>query len=479
MKKIAFGLLLILCSVFCLTGCYDAIFQGIRDEVELEEGTISGFVNYFSRFNCYDGEKYGDQYIFMSNGAIQCKNATIESHGAWFDCPGGKLFSDVSYSYYDNKFDGVYICSVVTDSTYVYALGYELKYNENKSRNEPGKFHLYYAKPVEANGILICNWQEYDALTKKLEEYKTVVDKYDEEAFGMSLSIHLFGTNTVNPNHRAAFIRIGGGNPYRYSYRNTICDVYKLDGSSPKTATPVATLNKITGSSEKDDAGVMKYSEITSIVMSCVYFDGEYHFSNYLNMVTDEGAASSSSTASGTTEPNYVYFGGYGDYVFSFRVKEEENADPEHVYNDYFHNKDLIKNILNGTLLPINHSQVAFVKFGGSVISLAVTNDSLLCGTGTNRFYESSSSAGKGIYKASLVNGKLAGIGTFVTNADSVMKSPYMVRALLCADPSRNEVETSLYSSVDFIYTPASAGTNIDNRGVWAYYPTRGNWNRE
>ena len=59
------------------------------------------------------------------------------------------------------------------------------------------------------------------------------------------------------------------------------------------------------------------------------------------------------------------------------------------------------------------------------------------------------------------------------------MCAPYHVRLLFCTDPSKKESEADLYSAVDYIYTAQSAGASITNRGLWAYYPGRGNWNRE
>ena len=93
----------------------------------------------------------------------------------------------------------------------------------------------------------------------------------------------------------------------------------------------------------------------------------------------------------------------------------------------------------------------------------------------------SSASNGSGAVRIEIdqSTGKPTKTGSFTTKADNVMRSPYIVRALLAVDPSKKETETSIYSSMDYIYTATSAGTNSTNRGLWAYYPEKREWNRE
>jgi hypothetical protein len=46
-------------------------------------------------------------------------------------------------------------------------------------------------------------------------------------------------------------------------------------------------------------------------------------------------------------------------------------------------------------------------------------------------------------------------------------------------DSSQNETETAIYGSVIFRTIGTSSAVNYDNVGMWSYYPSRGNWNRE
>ena len=75
--------------------------------------------------------------------------------------------------------------------------------------------------------------------------------------------------------------------------------------------------------------------------------------------------------------------------------------------------------------------------------------------------------------------------GSFTSNAADIMASPYIIRMLFCEDPSKVELEATLYSSMDFYRTDSNAGADYDNRCLWSYYPNRqdgteySHWNRE
>ena len=45
MRKVFISVFITVLTFFFFSGCYDAIFQEIRTEVELNEGSISGFIN--------------------------------------------------------------------------------------------------------------------------------------------------------------------------------------------------------------------------------------------------------------------------------------------------------------------------------------------------------------------------------------------------------------------------------------------------
>ena len=106
-----------------------------------------------------------------------------------------------------------------------------------------------------------------------------------------------------------------------------------------------------------------------------------------------------------------------------------------------------------------------------SILSMCVTNDSIILGT-----YE------EGAYRVKTDSGKPeTSTSDFTTNAASVMYNPYIVRMLFCTDPSLGETAdgSALYSALQFRYTESSASASYKNVGLWSYYKARGNWNKE
>lgn len=437
MKKILLSAVFGILAAFSFTGCYDAIFDSIRNEVELEEGTITGFVHNIARYRFNDTE-----YLMTTNGSIYIKRADVSRHGAWAEVSGNGLPGTISYSYWDSEFSGVHFYKVAADANNVYALGCDFVYDDDETRNVPDKFYLYAADiSGSATGLV---WNLVTDVTAEINQYK---DTLTSSNFGMDLSVHLFCTNTYDSANRHAYIRIGGGSPYIANTANTKWEVYELNGNG--SATPRA-------SDETDHA------EITSKTLSAVYFGGSVHFLKFLNAITNEQTGHSA---------EYLYFGDEGDVLSSCKSSD---------WNDD------IRDFCSGkvtTLADGNEDKLVRIGVGtgAPIISMCATKDSLLLGTGYNRSTGSSSGSGKGIFKVTLADDGTPGITTvsFSTNADSVMCAPYHVRLLFCTDPSKKESEADLYSAVDYIYTAQSAGASITNRGLWAYYPNRGNWNRE
>ena len=115
---------------------------------------------------------------------------------------------------------------------------------------------------------------------------------------------------------------------------------------------------------------------------------------------------------------------------------------------------------------------------GTDISCLAVTSDSILIGRGD--FSNSLISKG-GIAKTSLDSDGKPGnsLESFSTNATSQLASVYQIYTLLVADPDQTELNASIYASMGFKGSGSSTSVSYDNIGLWSYYPTRGNWNRE
>lgn len=480
MKKIIIGVFVLAVSLFGFTGCYDAIYQNIRDEIELTTQKMPGFINNIARYNNGD-----EQYLFLTNGVIKYKNAKYAEHGKWQELSGNGLPGSVHYVFEDTKFKGFYFSKIIADQKYVYALGFEPTYDTDNSRNVPKELKVYYTEPALENGQLKMTWNEIKTLSKEINKYQNEIDKIDDDNYGMAISCHLFGTNSVNPEHRVAFLRVGGGSPYLGNSWNETSSLYKLNGGASEPVASITSENK-----ENPDAGDFIYSEFDLDTLSVVYFCGKYHFMNYLNAETNEGTTDSSGTA--RIEPTYVYFGDYGHNLYYFSVDDfnskTEDFKKMFKYPRAEYRLDKVKDIVTDPtkLLSKDGETAGYLEkvSDSNVISIAVTSDSLLLGTGSNRSYNSGASNGSGAVRIEIdqSTGKPKKTGSFTTNAGSVMRDPYIVRAMLAVDHSKKETETSIYSSMDYIYTATSAGTNSTNRGLWAYYPKAdgsGEWNRE
>lgn len=472
MKKIIIGVFVLAVSLFGFTGCYDAIYQNIRDEIELTTQKMPGFINNIARYNNGD-----EQYLFLTNGVIKYKNAKEAEHGKWMELSGNGLPGSVHYVFEDTKFKGFYFSKIIADQKYVYALGFEPTYDTDNSRNVPKELKVYYTEPALENGGLKMQWKEITELSNKINEYQNEIDKIDDDNYGMAISCHLFGTNSVNPEHRVAFLRVGGGSPYLGNARNEKSVLYRLDG---ETINPEA---EVSSDSSGSDSGGYCYSEFDLDTLSVVYFGGKYHFMNYLNAETNEGTTDFNGKI--RTEPTYVYFGDNGDNLYYFSAADfnskSEDFKKMFKYPRAEYRLDKVKEFVTAptNLLSKNGESSGYLEnvSDSNVISIAVTSDSLLLGTGSNRSYNSSASNGSGAVRIEI--DQSTGKPTKTTKADNVMRSPYIVRALLAVDPSKKETETSIYSSMDYIYTATSAGTNSTNRGLWAYYPEKREWNRE
>ena len=379
------------CAAFLFTGCYDAVYQSIRNEIPLEERTVSGFINSIVRFT-----QGSDEYLFMQNGKISYKKADASYHGAWQEAPNTP--KGISFDFYSSSFSGTHFMKLAADTSNIYALGYEVEVGSINGRNVPKTVKLYCCSSVGGA------WQEVSAVNAKIAAYISGLSSY---AYMTDASIHLFCTNAPQNNNRKAYIRIGGGGGKGTG------EIFTLNGTGAGTPITAGT----------DGAG--------SNTHSAVYYGSGVHFLDALAAGTDE---TSSAVA------KYVYYA-TGDTLYSFPVTSSPTAA---VSTNLSTSKD--------------------------IISLAVTGDSILLGTN-----------GNGIFRVTHASdGKPASSKSeFQTNAQNVMYSPYIVRALFCATPDKNETQADCYSSVQFRYTAQGASADYSNVGLWSYYPSRGNWNKE
>ena len=437
MKKI-FLSISIAAAVFGFTSCYDAIFYNIRTEVPLEDGVINGYTNSIVRYQ----EPDGTEFLYLQNGNVYYKQISEDDdktkltknqdHDKWTkdsSAPEG-----ISYSYFDQEFSGTYSCKLASDSNYVYLLGATPEYDESSSRNILKNFKLYcYSKE--------SGWQSVEAVNEILGYYESTLD---EDKYMMDSSIQLFCTNAPQNEHRKAYIRIGGGSPY-YSWMSdkqtygsdfTVkdgvmnCGIIELNGTDTDIANVVPLGDGKIGTLEKTGAG--------KDTTSAVYANGKVYFLDYLASSTNETK---------NKDADYIYFGN-GNILYWFEAAS-------------------VSSVTALDAEPVGKS----TGCADSILSMCVTNDSIILGT-----YK------KGAYRVKTTNGKPeTSTSEFTTNAASVMYEPYIVRMLFCTDPSLGETAdgSALYSAIQFQYTESSASASYKNVGLWSYYKDRGNWNKE
>ena len=378
----------------------------------------------------------------------------------------------MSYDYFKGEFHGAYIYSVVTDADYVYVMTHSMKYDSEHSRNVPSDFALYYsAVTEESDGTLSFDWKKHD-LTQEIQNYQSDIDDADEDNYGMALSIYLFGTNAPNPSHRHAFLRIGGGSPYLQNKINYTSYIYRLTGQTSELGAKVVYNTETAADSYEEggaDSGEFCYSELSRKILSAAWFGGKVHFMNYVNVSTNEGCKDEADAV--LEEPTYVYFP-YSSSMYSFAASDYGTIKGSKKFGE------LITDKTNSEIT----TELIITDVNKTISCMAVTNDALIVGTGGLRSTGGSASAGHGAFRIVLASGgKMSDSAKaeFSSNAGSIMAEPYIVRVLICAEPYLGEKSTSMYSSLDYLYTESSSGTNMKNRGLWSYYAERGNWNRE
>lgn len=193
------------------------------------------------------------------------------------------------------------------------------------------------------------------------------------------------------------------------------------------------------------------------------------------------------STSISATHPNWdipgdgkmdsvVYFGNayYLLDGMASTTNETYSANPTHVYFAQDKSSRVYFNVNPGSISESNRS---YLDAGEAVSCLAITKNALLIGRANA---ESSSASYGGIVKANATDWvPETSLSSFTTNAAAQMPSSYLINTLLAIDSGKNETETAIYGSIIFRTIGTSSSVNYDNVGLWSYYPSRGNWNRE
>ena len=197
------------------------------------------------------------------------------------------------------------------------------------------------------------------------------------------------------------------------------------------------TYYELSGIQQPVTTNVIITGKESDIANSAVYFNGEVLFFESLASTTNETYKS---------EATRFYFGKNNELY----ANKSANSKETDKYCDAEH----------------------------TISSLAVCADAILIGRG--RFGNDSTTTG-GITKTSLDESGTPGTSlvSFDTNASFQLSTAYLINCIVNSSPEKSETESSFYSSVSIKGTATSTGASFRNLGLWSYYPSRGNWNRE
>ncbi|MCR5288591.1 MAG: hypothetical protein K6E51_01210 [Treponema sp.] len=165
-----------------------------------------------------------------------------------------------------------------------------------------------------------------------------------------------------------------------------------------------------------------------SSTLGCAFLAGTVYFVNYL-------ATGSNETAS--TEATYIYYVS-GDNLY---YRSSSSSDWS---SGYDLNCDTVK-------------------------SLSYTSDYFVLGTTSGLLVAPHTSAG-------IPSG--ASTDDFA-NVSSTLSSYYIVDSVLAVNPSLSLSDNAVYGSATYSGSSSSTSAVFDNIGLWAYYASRGKWNRE
>ena len=169
-----------------------------------------------------------------------------------------------------------------------------------------------------------------------------------------------------------------------------------------------------------------------------------------------------SSTTALTTTPtegtrSCAYFGGSVYFSSSYAMTTNETAESD-ATAIYYADGDNVHYSMDGSEWLSSDLDC------GKIISLGVTADYLLAGTES------------GIAHTPLTdNVPSNGNADFSTNAESTLSSYYEVPAILVINPALEETGGTIYAAS----VTSSPNASLNNVGLWSYYASKGEWNRE
>lgn len=360
---------------FSLLSCNDVIFADIRNEVKLNDPTVSGSIQAIVRYK---------SNIYVANGRIYHQSKDTTSTGNW-----KKLETPETTIY-----------NLAADNECLYAVS--LSYTDDDDGYNVGDERKLWRGTVTEDSegnVTDVSW-----------ECLLTID-YSSTAF------LIFCTNTPLEDNRNAFFRYGEA-------------VYKLSSSLATGQTDPSAWSEVV---ESTDSYYIANSEDISAVLSATYLD------NVGVILSPYQASTSNQTESGAASTPCVYTASGDDIYYSTDGSAWTCIDTD----------------------------------SNSIISMGFTKDFMLLGT-TDGIQHVTMGA-----DSTDTNKPGSSIQDFDNNAASALSSYYEVPALLVVNPGANEYSTAIFAAAEFSGSSSSTSATLDNVGLWGYYPSEDEWNRE
>lgn len=445
MKKIFLSIIstLALFSSLIFISCSDPVFYYISKDVPSESATINGIIRSIARYTINDTE----YIVTVSSKGIVYKPVAYnegsgnytwvtetQDHDKWTTISQSELpFTLHYYDYTDAKHYGQQILKVLADAENLYVVTVSYYINDDEGTSCPENFYIYTVKPTESekgkwNTLSSSEWTEILTSNNNIDKTAAIYESGDYTF----TAINVFSTNSAQKSERKVVLRIGNGSSADSNGDKTR-KYYEISGGAINSSAITISADEILDS-DSDGASVS--------VNGIAILDGTTYYSSTQSLTTN---------ATFDTQATAMYWGN-GAYLY-YQISGGEATKS--------------------------------VDASYTINSLAICKDAIIIGRGQNSSSYLSSSGGvekvqfttdpEGNY----TNIPESSLGTFETNAQTQLLSSYLVQTMFNSTPGFAELESSLYASLYFIGSGSSTSVSYNNIGLWSYYPSRGNWNRE
>lgn len=433
MKKIFLPIILAISTIFI--SCTDPVFFYITKDVSSETATVNGIIRSIARYTI-DNTEYivttsSNGIIYKSvgtkNGTDFSFDETTQSHGKWKTISSNQLpFELHNYDYTTASHKGQQILKIVADSENLYVLTTSYDIYSDKGTSCPDKFYIYKIKPTESEKgnwktLEKADWEEIFDSNDSINKEK-ILYAYDDYHY---TAMNLFSSNSPIKSERKVLLRIGDE-----SSNNGKIQYFEINNG-------IFTEKTISASDILDSD-----LEGTNVSLNGIaVLDGKTYYAKSRALTTN---------ATFLEDATAMYWG-QNEYLY-YKTKSGE----------------------------ITKS----VDANYTITSLGICKDAIIIGRGQNSSSNMSSSGGVEKVQFTKTNGEYTDIpedklGSFTTNAQTQLLTSYLVQTVFNSTPGKQELDSALYASLYFIGSGSSTSVSFENIGLWSYYSTRGNWNRE